>query len=405
MKILIHSHLYPNNIDPTFGTFVYYYSKALCELNHQVTVVAPIPWVLPGIKKSHPWYRYKNVELFFQDGPLKIYHPRFFSIPKRKLFYLRGDIMFLSAKKFYLNLLKNEKFDIIHCHVALPDGRVGSILSKIFNIPYGVTIHGADFYLSAKENYKNLALIKKVLEGADFVGLVSQTLKNQMLKFNINPKSQTTKTIYNGIYIPGYLPEVDWPDRQNDVIRLLSVGHAIRRKGYDYVIRALATLLNNYDGILYYIIGDGDDLNYFKKVAEESRVKNHVIFLGRKSNAEVLSYMKKADIFILPSWDEAFGIVYIEAMAMKLPIIGVKNEGISEIIKDGYNGFLVSAKSEKEISKVLSKLITDPKLRSKIGQAGYDTVKDVFTWRENAKFYEMLYNQAIVNWKKKRIKK
>ena len=113
MNILIHSHLFPNPVHTILGNFVYYYAEQLVKFGHKVTVVAPVPYVFPFIPKRHRWYLYKYVPYARKLGLIRIFHPKFLSIPKQKLLHLRGKFIYYSACRFYKKLMKEDKFDVI----------------------------------------------------------------------------------------------------------------------------------------------------------------------------------------------------------------------------------------------------------------------------------------------------
>jgi glycosyltransferase involved in cell wall biosynthesis len=362
-------------------------------MNHEVTVVSPVPFVPPGIPKENPWYHYKRVKKHYVTLGIKIYHPRFISIPKRYFFYLRGELMYFTALNFYKKLLNSESFDIIHCHVALPDGIIGAYLSHKFKIPYGITIHGADIYESIPENYLNYYKIKKVIESASFIGVVSHKLHDLIIKKNINPPSGMTEVIYNGLKMPEKEFPITLEKNAKQSIKILSVCHMIRRKGIDYVLRALGILKNKFDNLQYYIIGDGPDLDYFKKIAQEVGVQDNTHFIGAKENAVVFSYIKLCDIFVLPSWNESFGIVFIEAMSQCMLTVGSVGEGISEIIEDGLNGFLVKSKNLEDLVNKMDYLIANFEHLHQVRQNACSTVRDNFSWEMNVNKYVKLYSR------------
>jgi len=387
MNILIISHLFPNNKNLTYGIFVKFYAQALIELGHGVTVVAPIPYAPPFIKYKS-WVRYKDIPHSVKEGNLKIYHPRFLSVFGKQLLYIRGKIIYIFSFFLFKKLFCDNKYDCIHSHTIFPSGTIGNILKIKYKIPHIVTIHGADILSELVQSKKYYLRIKKVLDNADLVGFVSEKLKELALTRKIIDRSKAKfKVIYNGIKLPAYLPGINWEDSDSNAVRILSVGLATKRKGYEYVIKAVALLRSKHKNIKYYIIGDGIDINYFKNIAKEQNVNDITYFLGDKKNEDVLAYMKNADIFILPSWDEAFGIVYLEAMTMQCPAIGTKGEAISEIIEHGKNGYLVKPKSVEQIVHVLTILIENPKLRNIIANEGYKTVTNNYSWEKNAKEY------------------
>ena len=104
--------------------------------------------------------------------------------------------------------------------------------------------------------------------------------------------------------------------------------------------------------------------------------------------------MAACDIFILPSYDEAFGVVYLEAMSFKKPVIGTEGEGIEDIIKDGENGLLVKPRDVASIVEKLELLIRSPKLRNELGIKGFNSIKNL-TWENNAREMIKIYERLI----------
>jgi glycosyltransferase involved in cell wall biosynthesis len=117
--------------------------------------------------------------------------------------------------------------------------------------------------------------------------------------------------------------------------------------------------------------------------------------LGKKSHEEVMQAITDYDIFSLPSYNEGFGIVYVEAMSQGVPVIGVKGQGIEDVIKDGYNGFLAEPQNVNSLIGILDILIGDNEKRKMIGLNGRNTVIRDFTWDANAKKVKKLYEDLV----------
>ncbi len=387
MNILIISHMFPNPKNISYGIFVNFYVQTLIDLGHDVTVVAPVPYTPPLIKPKL-WDKYRNIPYFRKKDNLSVYHPQFITIFSKKLLFIRGEIIYYFSFFLFKRLFRDNNFDFIHSHTVIPSGIIGNLLKLKYKIPHIVTIHGADILSEIVHSQKYYLRIIKVLSNADVVGFVSEKLKKLAIKKKLVDESKANiKVIYNGIKLPINLGEINWDDSNSDSVRILSVGNANKKKGYEYVIKSIAELRTKFNNIRYYIIGDGIDLNYFRNIAKEQNVDDITYFLGVKKNEEVLVYMKNSDIFILPSWDEGFGIVYLEAMMMRCPVIGTQNEGISEIIENGKNGYLVKPKSVEQIVTVLTKLLESPTERINVANEGYKTVINNFSWKKNANEY------------------
>jgi len=118
-----------------------------------------------------------------------------------------------------------------------------------------------------------------------------------------------------------------------------------------------------------------------------------------KKNAIKLVSIKhlldRSDVFIMPSFYEALGCVYLEAMAMKLPTIGVKGQGIDEIIVNGTNGFLVAPQSSSSIYHILRWVYIHNSQAGQIAERGYNTVKENYRWLDSAEELMKVYNKLV----------
>lgn len=149
-------------------------------------------------------------------------------------------------------------------------------------------------------------------------------------------------------------------------IKVLTAANLIKRKNIDKLIKAC----KKNDTIELTVIGDGKEFNNLTKISKT------VIFKGKLTRLEVIEEMKKSDIFILPSVDETLGLVYLEAMASGCITVGIKDEGIDGIIKDGENGFLTKPDT-KSIEQTLNRIIKLNKSEQKeIEENCYYTIKN-----------------------------
>lgn len=114
---------------------------------------------------------------------------------------------------------------------------------------------------------------------------------------------------------------------------------------------------------------------------------------------KVMKYMKHCKIFSLPSWKEGFGVVYVEAMVQGIPVIGIKGEGIEDVIQHGKNGFLVEANNVENLVDIIDNLLTNKDISDDIGKNAKKTIIEGFTWKHNAqktfKLYESVINKKI----------
>lgn len=395
MKVLIISHMYPSSFNSMSGIFVHQQAEAIKKNGCEVKVVCPVPWSPFPIKYiRRKWKKYANIPQMAIIGSIEVYYPRYIEFPHGILFHKSGYIMakciFRTLKKLYGEF----KFDIIHSNVAIPDGYAAMLIDKKFNVPHVVTIHGQDFQNTINKNNRCKQAVFRVLNSVDRIITVSSKLKNIVKDEKFYSK---ISVINNGID-EKYLSNIDFVKSRKsnkDEIRIFSVSNLKESKGIQLNLEAISRLRNKYVNLQYDIIGTGDFEKSLKRLVRKLNLENQVRFLGKIEHDKLLDCILDYDIFSLPSYNEGFGVAYIEAMSKGIPVIGVKGEGIEDVIKNGYNGFLVNRKDVDDLCDILDKLIQDREKRIKIGINGKNTVKNYFTWDKNAKRVIKLYNELI----------
>jgi glycosyltransferase involved in cell wall biosynthesis len=260
------------------------------------------------------------------------------------------------ANKKYKSFVQ-EKYDLIHAHGMFnpPAGLVAKLLSQKLNIPYVVTCHGSDINL-LMENSKEL--YTDVLGNADKVIFVSNALLN-------NAKSLSYSGT-NAVVIPnGIDPKIFKPLDKEKIKRELGLNKKV--VGYvgnlKYVKRAdkFSEIFENIalkQEVEFLVVGDGELREYVEKECQKRNL--NVKFVGRVSQDKVSYYMNAMDVMILPSRNEGFGAVVIEAQACGVPVVGSSNGGIPEAIGDGGIAVEEGENFEKRFAEAVINLLENP---------------------------------------------
>ena len=239
-------------------------------------------------------------------------------------------------------------------------------------------------FVYGMEVWTNLTLMRRqALQRADFLISISDYTREQVAKFNNIEKER----IY---LLPNALEEIVENISAESVkvslpsgTRLLSVGRldaAEQQKGFDTVIKALPDIIAQVPDAQYIIIGDGSDLERHKRLAAEMGVAERVHFLGFVDDDVLRSCYQSCDVFVMPSAQEGFGFVYIEAMQYNKPVVAANSGGAPEVVKDGVNGILVEYGNVKELAEKLAQLCLSAELREQLGRAGYEILLERFTF-------------------------
>ena len=168
---------------------------------------------------------------------------------------------------------------------------------------------------------------------------------------------------------------------------IVSVGRLVHRKGQDTLIEALPSILTEIPGAHILFIGEGPYKDYLEKRAAELQVSSAITFIGRIQYADLPRYICVGDIFAMPSRSrlaglevEGLGIVYLEASACGLAVIGGKSGGAPDAVLEGETGYAVDGTSAQEVADAAITLLKNPQLAEKMGARGRQWIVDEWRW-------------------------
>lgn len=160
---------------------------------------------------------------------------------------------------------------------------------------------------------------------------------------------------------------------------LLSVTRLARadtQKGVDVVLRAMPEILRRCPEARYAIVGDGNGRTTLEQMAASLGIAGRVEFRGELSSEALCRAYQEADVFVLPSQQEGFGLVFLEAMYSGLPVVGVRSGSAPNVVEDGVTGILVAPGNEQQIVSAVSGLLLLPEERHRMGAAGHSLVEE-----------------------------
>jgi glycosyltransferase involved in cell wall biosynthesis len=392
MKIGVITSVYPEFKGDPHGIFVHRLMREIYRQGHEVYVLAPFSgaktdYILDGVKvkKFNYFYPKRFQRLCGRSGMI--------DNVKEGIFV---KIQFLSFILF--NVINTNKklrdMDVIHVQWPIPNG-LGGLFSKYFHgIPYINTIHGEEVYLSKKYH---TTFILKILVKNSFKTI---TNSSETLKVSLENGLKKTKLEIIPFGVDTNIFKPNNVSKEKKIIQILSIGYLIERKGFEYLIKSVREVLKIYDNVKLKIVGTGPLENQIKNQIKELKLAGNIELVGNVSDEELLDLYNSSDIFVLPSIvdsqgnTEGLGVVLLEAMACKLPVIASNIGGIPDIVHDNVNGILVPQKDVFELSKAINKMINSEEFRKSMAINGYDMVKVHFSWEQIAKDYIEIYKEA-----------
>nr|WP_242521716.1 glycosyltransferase family 4 protein [Motiliproteus sp. SC1-56] len=269
--------------------------------------------------------------------------------------------------------------DWLYAHFIHTPGSVTRYCARLTGLPWSASAHAKDIWtLPAWELREKLAELQ---------WLVTCTQANCDYLQRLSPVPGRVSLVYHGLDFQRFSPALrDEHSHRNGLkapVELISVGRAVPKKGYRHLLNALAQLPGHLHWRLTHI-GGGTELPRLQRQAQALGVDERVRWLGALPQEEVLDYYRQADIFVLASTvvddgdRDGLPNVLMEAQSQRLCCISTRISGIPELIHDGETGLLVEERDEDALAAALTRLIADPALRHRLGEAGYHRVTEQF---------------------------
>ncbi|HEX6593477.1 MAG TPA: N-acetyl-alpha-D-glucosaminyl L-malate synthase BshA [Bacillota bacterium] len=293
-------------------------------------------------------------------------------------------------------VIDREKLDILHVHYAMPHA-ISAILAKQIakhNVKIVTTLHGTDITVLGIDNtFKEM--IKYGIENSDAVTAVSHDLAQQTKK-TLNVKKDIS-VIYNFVneneYSRKYLEEI----KQNYGIQpdekvVIHISNFRKVKRVEDVIHTFNKIRNNVKAKLL-LVGDGPECKNTFQLVNKLQLSDSVLYLGKQKNVSDL--LSIADLKLLLSTKESFGLVLLEAMACEVPCIGTNVGGIPEVINHNETGFLVDVGDTDQAAAYAIDLLTDEKKWKEFSQAAVKRARKTFHSSKIIQQYKDLYDDVL----------
>lgn len=272
-----------------------------------------------------------------------------------------------------------KSYSINHVHIHF-SSMIGLILSKIYPITMSITIHGPD------EFNANLPIgwcLAEKVKAAKFVCVISNYGRSQVMRTCNSQEWDKIEVSPLGVNPSVFSPRPfrEWPAP----FEVICVARLASAKAQHVLIKALDRIIQHDLDVQLRLVGDGPDRSELEQEVSRRGLQGRVVFEGWLNQERVRTMYQKADLFALSSFAEGVPVVLMEAMAMEIPCVATWVAGIPELIRNEIDGLLVAPSNEEELATAIMRLMRDPALRRRLGQAGRQRV---------LKNYDLLRNTA-----------
>jgi N-acetyl-alpha-D-glucosaminyl L-malate synthase BshA len=315
-------------------------------------------------------------------------------IPHYPLFEFHLYTLALAGK--IIDVVKYEKLDVLHVHYAISHAISGILCKNVLdqsNIKIVTTLHGTDITLVGLEP-AFLPIIKYSLEQSDGITAVSSYLKEK-----------TNQNFYPGReikVIPNFIDTNEYHRRECENIKknlapedekiLMHISNFRSVKRVPDTIHILSEVKKQMPAKLV-LIGDGPERNEAERLTRELNLKNDVKFLGKQTG--IIDLLSCADIFLLPSQSESFGLSALEAMSCGVPVIASNIGGIPEVVAHGETGYVAEFGDVKRMEKYAVELLSNQKKWDHFSENAVKRSKSKFESEIIIPQYENIYNEVL----------
>lgn len=301
--------------------------------------------------------------------------------------------------------VRRQHIDVVHCTEKPRDALYGTLLAKAGGARSLIHLH-------VKPDDWMRPVVRTSMERADALVGVSQFVAESTVALGY--RADKVHAVLNG------LEQTDWVDvavDADDVRRefgaegsaplLVTASRLFRWKGQHLIVAALPRVKVRFPDVKLLIVGRDDSRagggetysTELRRTVADLDLADNVVFTGWRPDVKRL--MAAADVFVMPSFEEPFGMVYVEAMALRRPVVALDNGGAREIIVDGITGLLSPPDDVESIADNLVRLLADACLRDRLGDAGRQRVVDRFGAQrmtdDMAAVYEQLMAGRVVD--------
>lgn len=375
-------------------TFILNQITGLLDRGHEVDIYAEVPGdlikvhpdvityhllervhYLPAVPENFFWRLLKGVQLL----PKNLIQAPVATL--RSLNLLQHGALAMSLRLLYsVDPTLIRPYDIIHCQFGTQGFK--GMWFRLTNSPQAklVTIfRGHDISQFVQE--RGETIYDRLFQAGDYFLANCQFFRQKAIRLGCDPDQISVH--FSGLDISKFRfkPRVLNSDGK---IRVVTTGRLVEKKGIEYVIRAIAQLIDRYLTIEYHIIGDGPLRSQLEQLIQTLKVGHAVKILGWKNEREIIEILDQAHIFVAPSITAAGGDqdapinVLKEAMAMGLPVVSTYHGGIPELVEEGVSGLLVPERDVEALVEKLGDLMQHPDRWAEMGHAGRTSVETHF---------------------------
>jgi glycosyltransferase involved in cell wall biosynthesis len=402
MHIGVLTHNYPRFPGDFSGNFV----EALCEelvtQGQRVTVLAPWDPAYERQPEDHrvrfQLYRYAPVADWHRLGYMRTMQA---DVAMRRETYWLAPLLFACGWRAIDRWARREQPDLLHAHWALPNGFLGALVARRLSIPLVVSIPGSDALVAA-QNPLFRRMVRFAFDQAGLITANSRSLRDVAVR-DLGADPGKFDLVVYGVDPAALTPSQDGVAALREELKipqdrviLLAVGRMVYKKGFDVLLQAFA-LLERSDTHLV-LIGEGDLWSEWRTLGQELGIDSRLHWMGNVSRDQISTYYNLADVLVMPSVTRpatGLSVCVMDAMACGKPIVASDAAGNPLVVRPEVNGFIVPERDPAALGDALARIVSDPRMRQRMGRASRHLVETEFGWPHVARHYIEQFQRLV----------
>ncbi|WP_418791734.1 glycosyltransferase family 4 protein [Phosphitispora sp. TUW77] len=384
MKIVMLSWEYPPKSVGGLAQHVHQLSKALAKHGAEVHVITI------GADNVEPYEENEGVRVH------RIY-PYSISAPDFRTWILHLNFSMLEYAVTLINSIKG--VDIVHAHDWLA-AFAGRALKHSFSVPLVATIHATEFGRNNglhNDNQRYISDVEWYLSFESWKVIVCSSFMYRELKGFFQLPEDKLRIIPNGVTIEDFETNTVYHD-EGDEKYIFYIGRLVREKGVQVLIDAAPKILSYFPEARFVIAGTGPYEEHLRAMVREKRLGHRFYFTGYIDDTTRNRWFSQSSVAVFPSLYEPFGIVALEAMAAKTPVVVCDTGGLSEIIDHGRDGMKCYVGSSNSLADNIMAILGDKTLANRLSVNGYEKARKKYSWfsiaSQTLEVYEEILDQS-----------
>ena len=339
---------------------------ALQERGHEFVVITPKP--------------YSNVADHTYYNGIPVYR-----LPFQNRYAEKTIDYVLDIRRQILKFKQDFQPDLVHINAVSRGDFFHLATNNVNRVPSLVTLHG-------QWEKEIEPIVEHTLRDADWVAGCSAAILDQGRQLVPEIISHSS-VIHNGFELPSLTPQ----PLPFDPPRILCLGRLVPEKGFDLAVTAFASINDRFPQARLIIAGNGPARSELEQQAAKEKINHAVKFIGWVAPQGIPALINDATLVLLPSRQDSFPLVALEAAGMARAVVASRVGGLPEVVMHEQTGLVVAPEHRRALARAITFLLDHPQTATRMGQAARRRVQEAFSWEQHVNAYDALYQKLIAS--------